>query len=112
MYGLFLITPRIVIFCDHLDLPWNKIPLLILHGRTSVSMGIGWTTSSTVFNSIHDFKGKASQLPSSTRAEAFAILTVLIVCPLYCAVTIWTDSQACIDSFSNNRNHHVSRRKK
>ncbi|PKC05193.1 hypothetical protein RhiirA5_378822 [Rhizophagus irregularis] len=66
-------------------------------------MGYGWTTSNLP-NINFTYNGSLQYFPSSTKAETMAILTCLIVCPLFCNVHLFTDSQAAIDSFYKSRN--------
>ncbi|CAG8521739.1 9145_t:CDS:1 [Rhizophagus irregularis] len=72
-------------------------------------MGFGW-----IFSDINldiKFSGMTIDWVSSTKAEAFAILTCLITCPLNSNVMIYTDSQCAIDTF-NSLSHHKMTPKK
>jgi ribonuclease HI len=60
-------------------------------------MGIGWTLDHTTIKA--DFSASAAINPSSSKAEALAILSVLTVCPANSKVTIYTDSQTCIFNY-------------
>ena len=67
-------------------------------GRDQTKMGAAWlqvtgATPHSIFQSgVHDW-------PSSSRAEATAILTTLLIVPRGKEVIIHTDSQNCIDIF-------------
>ncbi|PKB91834.1 hypothetical protein RhiirA5_447348 [Rhizophagus irregularis] len=56
-------------------------------------MGFGWILTNDI-NLDLKFSGKTVEWASSTRAEIFAILTCLIICPPNSHVTIFTDSQS------------------
>lgn len=64
----------------------------------SCRLGFGWIQTR---KSIPDasYFGTTIFMPSSTKAEAFAILTILLVCPSYFSIKIMTDSANCINTF-------------
>ncbi|PKB98799.1 hypothetical protein RhiirA5_463562 [Rhizophagus irregularis] len=68
-------------------------------------MGYGWTTSNLPQTNI-TYSGSGKYFPSSTKAEIMGILTALIVCPPNCNTSIYTDSQAAIDTFHKSKNLH------
>src|SRR6266487_2956155 len=69
---------------------------------------LGTTTCSMAYACIHttynappfEFSSRIEHWPSSTRAEVAAILLTLFLCPVGINVTIYTDSQASIDSYN------------
>ncbi|RGB30419.1 hypothetical protein C1646_765370 [Rhizophagus diaphanus] len=62
-------------------------------------IGYGWIFSSDLtYNIIHS--GSAIEWASSTKAELIAIITALITCPPNSNVTIYTDSNNCIDTYN------------
>lgn len=61
-------------------------------------MGFGWIQTQPHTTKV-TFKGSTIFLPSSTKAEAFAILTTLLCCPSRSNITIYTDSANCITTF-------------
>src|SRR5581483_11094420 len=73
-------------------------------------MGFSWILDGTVHPSPLFFKGSTTLFTSSSKAENFAILTALIVCPESTNIKIYTDSQCTIDSF--NRFPSTSPRRK
>lgn len=72
-------------------------------------MGFGWIrlcddTPPLIFH------GNTILSPSSTKAECFAILTALLICPPNSSVTIYTDSANCINTFDRINNTLTSSR--
>ena len=67
--------------------------------KSSCTMGIGWFIANT---EIHQQKFQASikTFPSSTKAEIYAVLTALIICPENSRVNIYLDSQNTINNFN------------
>src|SRR5438034_6642831 len=63
-------------------------------------MGFGWIRSHPSFP-VLTFKGNTIINPSSSKAEAMAILSALCTCSCNCTVDIYTDSQNCIDIFNS-----------
>ena len=61
-------------------------------------MGVGWIQTSIHALNV-SYSARITDWPSSSKAEAMAIATSLYVCPTQCDVTIYTDSQCCIDTF-------------
>lgn len=61
-------------------------------------LGFGWIQTRRSIPDI-SYYGTTLFLPSSTKAEAFAILTILLVCPSRSSVKIMTDSENCIKTF-------------
>ncbi|CAB4426586.1 unnamed protein product [Rhizophagus irregularis] len=76
------------------------------NSQAGFSMGYGWTTSN-LSNCNITYNGSLQYFPSSTKAETMAILTALVVCPEFGIITIFTDSQAAIDSFHKSKNLHT-----
>ena len=64
-------------------------------------MGFAWTTDIPTVNPSLCFKGTTTNFTSSTKAENFAILTALIVCPELASVTICSDSQSSLHTLNN-----------
>ena len=62
------------------------------------NMGSAWVEISDIER--HIFQIQCSDFASSTRAEAFAILTALYTAPSQCHVTINTDSQTCLHNLT------------
>src|SRR5688572_8704549 len=61
-------------------------------------MGLGWVQVD--YNApLLCFKSRTPDWPSSTRAEAMAIILALFTCPHRCKVNIYTDSQCCVNTF-------------
>ena len=63
-------------------------------------MGSAWIELSDVEQ--HKFQIQCSDFASSTRVEAFAILTALYTAPSQCHVTINTDSQTCLSNLNKH----------
>ncbi|PKY45935.1 hypothetical protein RhiirA4_460671 [Rhizophagus irregularis] len=76
------------------------------NSQAGFSMGYGWTTSNLSTCNI-TYNGSLQYFPSATKAETMAILTALVVCPEFGIITIFTDSQAAIDSFHKSKNLHT-----
>ncbi|RGB35223.1 hypothetical protein C1646_759608 [Rhizophagus diaphanus] len=73
------------------------IPVWAIHGLRSNISGCPYTISdATAFN------------PSSTKAEVYAVLTILIACPNSCSVNIYTDSQNIISIYNTIINKLIS----
>ena len=68
----------------------------------NVEMGCAWIE--TTDSDKHRFITKCQNFASSSRAEAFAILTALSTAPSGCHVTIVTDSAVCIQQIHNIQN--------
>ncbi|RIA80252.1 hypothetical protein C1645_839033 [Glomus cerebriforme] len=60
-------------------------------GTPQSSSGLGWVEYSDP-HQLLTFKGKSTYHSSSTRAEAMAILTAIIICPRSSKIDIHTDS--------------------
>ena len=77
-------------------------------GTDNIKMSFGWTfiLDSNIPSSI-DFNACIKNFPSSTRAEIFAILTALCVCPENSIINVYTDSQAAIDGFKSYVFHNI-----
>src|SRR6266508_4659336 len=71
-------------------------------GSIRMKMGIGWTTAFADLNNL-TFHAAVTNNPSSTKAELIAIITALITSPPHVTVSVYTDSQCCVDHF--NRLH-------
>ncbi|PKY59867.1 ribonuclease H-like protein [Rhizophagus irregularis] len=76
------------------------------NSQAGFSMGYGWTTSN-LSNCNITYNGSLKFFPSSTKAETMAILTALVVCPEFGKITVYTDSQAAIDSYHKSKNLHT-----
>ncbi|CAB4436858.1 unnamed protein product [Rhizophagus irregularis] len=77
------------------------------HSQEGFPMGYGWTTSNLANVNI-TYNGSLKFFPSSTKAETMALLTALSTCPNLGRITIYTDSQATIDSFHKTKNLHCT----
>ncbi|CAB4403686.1 unnamed protein product [Rhizophagus irregularis] len=77
------------------------------HTQEGFPMGYGWTTSNLANVNI-TYNGSLKFFPSSTKAETMALLTALSTCPNLGRITIYTDSQATIDSFHKTKNLHCT----
>ncbi|PKY62229.1 ribonuclease H-like protein [Rhizophagus irregularis] len=77
------------------------------HTQEGFPMGYGWTTSNLANVNI-TYNGSLKFFPSSTKAETMALLTALSTCPHLGRITIYTDSQATIDSFHKTKNLHCT----
>ncbi|GES80916.1 ribonuclease H-like domain-containing protein [Rhizophagus clarus] len=66
-----------------------------------VTMGLGWHVTRPVTPIPISFSGACKHFPSSTKAEAYAICTALLICPPHTTINIYTDSQCCINTFHN-----------
>ncbi|GBC08208.1 hypothetical protein RclHR1_07970010 [Rhizophagus clarus] len=74
-------------------------------GTPECRYGFGWIQ--VVPNTLRlQFQGCSCFSPSSTRAEIFSILTVLLSIPSHSSCVINTDSQNCITTFYNFINEH------
>ncbi|POG69875.1 hypothetical protein GLOIN_2v1842130 [Rhizophagus irregularis DAOM 181602=DAOM 197198] len=73
-------------------------------------MGFGWILTNDI-NLDLKFSGKTVEWASSTRAEIFAILTCLIICPPNSHVTIFTDSQCAIDTYYSLQHYKMTPRR-
>lgn len=73
-------------------------------------MGFGWILTSDI-NLDVKYSGKTADWASSTKAEIFAILTCLIICPSNSHVTIYTDSQCAIDTFNSLHHYKMTPRR-
>src|SRR5215216_581516 len=83
-----------------------------LIGATTVNchMGIGWISPDLHNHDQYSFSAAIQHHPSLTRAELFALLTALIVCPPSSSPTIFLDSQAVIQGFHSLFNNiHTTR---
>ncbi|GES99279.1 ribonuclease H-like domain-containing protein [Rhizophagus clarus] len=83
-----------------------QYPLSFLHfyfslSQQDITMGLGWHVTRPTTPIPISFSGACKHFPSSTKAEAYAICTALIICPLHTTVNIYTDSQYCINTFYN-----------
>ncbi len=96
----------------------KDFPILSFHTDGSLSgmntpdvcMGIGWIQHEP--NTFQcEYSAQVKNWPSSTRAEAWAILSAIYVCPQNCQVKIFTDSQACIDRYLSCINPLLTNRK-
>ncbi|GET03546.1 ribonuclease H-like domain-containing protein [Rhizophagus clarus] len=67
----------------------------------NVTMGLGWHVTRPVTPTPISFSGACKHFPSSTKAEAYAICTALLICPPHTTINICTDSQCCINTFRN-----------
>ncbi|GBB94208.1 hypothetical protein RclHR1_02310014 [Rhizophagus clarus] len=67
--------------------------------RQDITMGIGWLVTQPSTPSPITFSGSCKHFPSSTKAEAYAICTALLICPPRSTVNIYTDSLCCINTF-------------
>src|SRR3954467_8811401 len=74
-------------------------------------MGLGWHITSHNNSNPLTFYGRTKLWASSTRAEAFAICTALLTCPLKADVKLYTDSQNCIDTFGKIQHNILTPRK-
>src|SRR5438034_266196 len=63
-------------------------------------MGFGWIRSYPS-SPVLTFNSNTIINPSSSKAEAMAILSALCTCSYNCTVDIYTDSQNCIDIFDS-----------
>src|SRR5215208_4999171 len=73
-------------------------------------MGIGWISPDLHNYDQCSFSAAIQHHPSSTRAELFALLTALIVCPPSSSPTIFLDSQVVIQGFHSLFNNvHTTR---
>lgn len=99
-------------FTNHQHLSFYTDGSLKAIGLVDCTMGFGWLQTNPHAPHL-TFKGQTIFLPSSTRAEAFAILTALLCCPSNCTVSIFTDSSNCINNFYTFVNQHtISPRRK
>ncbi|GBC05593.1 hypothetical protein RclHR1_06300002 [Rhizophagus clarus] len=73
----------------------------IFDQQQDMTMGLGWHVSRPVTPTPISFSGACKHFPSSTKAEAYAICTALIICPHQTTINIYTDSQYCINTFHN-----------
>ncbi|GES99708.1 RNA-directed DNA polymerase from mobile element jockey-like [Rhizophagus clarus] len=71
------------------------------HSTKSI-MGIGWVVNNlpSIPLSSLQFSCKAYKFPSSTKAEALALVSALAVCPQRSTITIYTDSKCIINTFN------------
>ena len=77
--------------------PSNTIP-----EDRNTYMGLAWILSTTCNdNPTFNFNASTKFFASSTRAESFAILTALIICPKESTVNIYTDSLNAIRTYDN-----------
>ncbi|GBC02818.1 hypothetical protein RclHR1_04840001 [Rhizophagus clarus] len=70
-----------------------------LEQRQDITMGIGWHITQPSTPLPITFSGSCKHFPSSTKAEAYAICTALLICPPRSKVNIYTDSLCCINTF-------------
>jgi hypothetical protein len=63
------------------------------------TMGLGWICPDILTDHSNHFNAAVVNHPSSTRAELFALLTALIICPKSSSPTIFLDSQTIIDGY-------------
>ncbi|CAG8688016.1 17214_t:CDS:2, partial [Rhizophagus irregularis] len=82
----------------------------LLRYNDSSIMGFGWILTNDI-NLDLKFSGKTVEWASSTRAEIFAILTCLIICPPNSHVTIFTDSQCAIDTYYSLQHYKMTPRR-
>ncbi|PKY55690.1 hypothetical protein RhiirA4_475331 [Rhizophagus irregularis] len=74
------------------------------------TMGYGWIfTSDLTTNITHS--GASCEWASLTKAELLAIITALIVCPPNSTITIYTDSNNCINTFNNLQSPKLTTRR-
>ena len=67
--------------------------------NNTCSMGIGWFIANLEIHNTK-FHASLSSFPSLTKAEIFALLTALIVCPTNSTVDIYLDSANTINTFN------------
>lgn len=65
-------------------------------------IGYGWTTASFSLNNI-THNGFLQYIPSSTKAKIMAILSALVILAPATSITLYTDSQAAIDTFYKSK---------
>ncbi|GBB91969.1 hypothetical protein RclHR1_19460001 [Rhizophagus clarus] len=70
-----------------------------LEQRQDITMGIRWHITQPSTPLPITFSGSCKHFPSSTKAEAYAICTALLICPSRSKVHIYTDSLCCINTF-------------
>ncbi|CAB4415459.1 unnamed protein product [Rhizophagus irregularis] len=87
-------------------------PNLFDDNTTTTNMGFGWVHKNDTNSDLNmSFFGGTSLLPSSSKAEAYAILTALLVAPTDSVVKIYTDSMNCVHTFQRVNDPLVSTRK-
>ena len=67
--------------------------------KPTCKIGIGWFLANTDLQ-VEQFTASTSKYPSSTKAEIFALLTALLVCPKNSQVNIYIDSNNTINRFN------------
>lgn len=81
-------------------------------GSTNCKSGFGWIQIHTGSPPI-EFKGSTTFLPSSTKAEAMAILCAINTLPRNSITKFYTDSANCIDTFNKYlHSSNISSRRK
>ncbi|EXX70865.1 hypothetical protein RirG_083660 [Rhizophagus irregularis DAOM 197198w] len=82
---------------------------LLVRGDDIPTMGYGWIFT-TDMNANITYLGASREWASSTKAKLLAIITALIVCPPNSNITIYTDSNNCINTFNNLRSPKLTAR--
>ncbi|GES98323.1 ribonuclease H-like domain-containing protein [Rhizophagus clarus] len=67
--------------------------------RQEITMGLGWHVTRLLTVELIMFSSHCKYFPSSTKAEAYAICTALLICPPQTEVNVYTDLQCCINTF-------------
>jgi ribonuclease HI len=70
-----------------------------------VVIGAGWILKDLELN----FECGITNFPSSTRPEILAILTAILAIPYSSKLTIYSDSQAAIDSINSIMSHNIKK---
>ncbi|GBB87610.1 hypothetical protein RclHR1_14090002 [Rhizophagus clarus] len=96
----FLFRDRLIFYTDG---------SLSMDGTNKSIMGTAWVEVSSPVNDT--FQCSTAHLLSSTKAEVLAILTAIIAAPIYCHVTIHTDSKNAIDTFNKTGCTNLSQRR-
>jgi ribonuclease HI len=73
-------------------------------------MGFGWLFTTDLALDIK-YLGSCKEWASSTKAELIAIITAMIVCPPHSSITIYTDSNNCIDMFNKLKSLKLTARR-
>ena len=63
-------------------------------------MGLGWLITDQDHTVLGTFNSSIKHWSSPTKAESMAIATALSVCPSHGNITIYTDSQNCINTYN------------